>query len=587
MENNNQSTLSGFQLCKEFKKLKLTDDEFKTIQDLCNPPPYYVNKDTWLIGRLETDRKTFEHYLVYFATYFEVSCKEIDMDTGIARTAIRYYNGLDVVESTFSSDIFTKFGIKELFQRGIRFSERDSEYALDYLIKSESQAPIRKSFTKHRFLLEDGKLKYFYNRLIGDKQHLQDYIYRGSMDLNPTGNLDVWLEMVRNEVIGNPNLEFVLMASFSSAILSVLNLQFDFGSIMLHLANHSSKGKTTAAMLAASVWSNPLLNRGTAISYNATENALTDFVSSCNGLCVVLDESAVNQTSNLQKLLYELTLGRSKMRLNGDGSQKDIKAFSSVIISTSEVNFISDESLNGIKARVFEVKGQLTKSAENADRIKNVIIQNYALAGEPFLIYLTSRGLNNIVGDYNQVKDELCKQYEDSYFSNVEASLIPRILSKFSILLLASCYFEAIFKIEIDSKKLFDYLLKSAQNVEMSPTVENKIVDIVFSDITENSTKYYDYPDVVQYADKVSPLYGLIRESREEGFNEACILDKHFDKLMTSNGFTKTEYNRSLRILRKNGVFISQPDRLRTKIPISRNRPESMYYVFKYNKNNF
>jgi len=95
----------------------------------------------------------------------------------------------------------------------------------------------------------------------------------------------------------------------------------------------------------------------------------------------------------------------------------------------------------------------------------------------------------------------------------------------------------AIFKIEIDSKKLFDYLLKSAQNVEMSPTIENKIVDIVFSDITENSTKYYDYPDVVQYADKVSPLYGLIRESREEGFNEACILDKHFDKLMTSNGF--------------------------------------------------
>lgn len=586
MENNQKSTLSGFQLCKELKKLKLTDNEFKAVEKLCNPPPYFINKDTWLIGRLETDRNTSEHYLIYFSTYFEVSCKEIDIDTGNVRTAIKYYNGLDTVESTFSSDIFTKFGIKELFSKGIRFREKDAGYVLDYLVKSERNAPIRKSFTKHRFILEDDKLKYLYNRLFGDKKHRDDFIYRGSMDLNPKGNLDVWLNMVKSEVIGNTQLEFVLFGSFASAILSVLNLQFDFGSIMIHLANHSSKGKTTAAMLAASVWSNPMLNRGTAVSYNATENALTDFVASCNGLCVVLDESAVNQTANMQKLLYELTLGRSKMRLNGDSSQKEVKEFSSFIISTSELNFISDDTLNGIKTRVFEVKGQLTKSAENADRIKSVVIQNYALAGEPFLIYLTSRGLNSIVNDYNQVKEKLCEQYKNSYFSNTEESLIPRILSKFAIILLARYYFEVVFKIEIDSNKLFDYLLQSAQNIELSPTIENRIVEIVFSDITENATKYYDYPEVLQYADNVSPLYGLIRESRTEGFREACVLDKHFDKLMTSNGLSPKQYHKSLRILRERGILVTQPDRVKTNINISKNRPESKYFVFKFQNEN-
>ena len=134
----------------------------------------------------------------------------------------------------------------------------------------------------------------------------------------------------------------------------------------------------------------------------------------------------------------------------------------------------------------------------------------------------------------------------------------------------------------MDSNKLFEYLLMSAQNVELSPSVEDKIVNIVFSDITENAAKYYDYSQAMQFSDGLSPLFGLIRESREEGFHEACVLDKHFDKLMISNGLSPKQYHRSLRVLRERGILISQPDRIRTRKKKKKNRPDSLYYIFKY-----
>lgn len=571
---------SGFEKCKLFSRLKLNPTEYKNSKKN-SLFPFCINADSHLVGKIESD-KNGDYSVRFFMSYCSVIQTEISEETKQATLIIQYYNGINMVESAFAGEVLTKVGARELLNRGIRFREQDVQLVIEFILRSATLAPTKKSYIRHRFLIENDKLKYFYFRLIGDKKHCNNYVYRGQMDISPTGDLNTWIEMVRNEVIGNSNLEFILLSSFSSAILSILNLQFDFGSILIHLANHSSKGKTTAAMLAASVWSNPMLNRGTAVSYNATENALTDFVSNCNGLCVVLDESSVSQTANLQKLLFELTLGRSKMRLNSDSSMRKTKEFSSIIVSTSELSFISEETLNGIRARVFEVSGELTKSAESADNIKRVVIGNYALAGEPFLIYLTARGLKNIVDDYTEVKNRLFELYQETRFSNVEATLIPRILSKFAIILLARYYVELVFNLDIDSNNLFNYLLQTAQNIELSPTIENRIVDVVFADVTANAGKYYDYTQALQFSDGLSPLFGIIRESHEKGFFEVCVLDVHFERLMKENGFAKTEFNRSLRVLRKNGFFIAQPDRLRTRIPLAKSRPDSLFYVFRY-----
>lgn len=61
---------------------------------------------------------------------------------------------------------------------------------------------------------------------------------------------------------------------------------------------------TTTAMLCASVYSSPVLNKGVAITFNGTENALQEFLSQINGLSVVFDELGSSTITNLERLMY-------------------------------------------------------------------------------------------------------------------------------------------------------------------------------------------------------------------------------------------------------------------------------------------
>lgn len=114
-------------------------------------------------------------------------------------------------------------------------------------------------------------------------------------------------------------------------------------------------------MLCASVYSSPVLNKGVAITFNGTENALQEFLSQINGLSVVFDELGSSTITNLERLMYNFCLGRSKLRLNGDASLQEVKEFSSVIFTTSEISFVSEKSMDGIKTRVFQIEDTLTK----------------------------------------------------------------------------------------------------------------------------------------------------------------------------------------------------------------------------------
>ncbi len=369
-----------------FVKYLINPEVYKKLYDNANTPPYLIDKNKNLIAKLMQEKDNY--FLLVFSTYFKVVNKVVSKDDGTVSIIIALNNGIDIREITFSSDILTSFGIKDLLKYGVRYKEQDVRYVLEYILDSEEKADTIYGYEKHGFFQDENNLTFRSNIILGNPNLSNKYIYQGTMDLTPKGSLEKWSDMVQKEVISNVPMEFVLYASISSSLLSMLNLSNDYGSIIINLSNTSSKGKTTTAMLSASVFSNPVLNRGTAISYNGTENSIQEHIAKCNGLTVVLDEAAVSNTQNLQKMLYSISLGRSKMRLNGDSTQKEIKEFSSVIISTAEYNFIDDESMDGVKARVFEITDVLTKNAKNSENIKKAVISNYAVAGNIFIEHL-------------------------------------------------------------------------------------------------------------------------------------------------------------------------------------------------------
>ena len=121
--------------------------------------------------------------------------------------------------------------------------------------------------------------------------------------------------MVKEQISGNTSLELALVLGFASPVLSLLNDSYDIGSLVFNFSNTSSKGKTTAAMLAASVFSNPAMNKGTLITYNATENAIIETISSMNSLTVGLDEVGMSSFRDFSKLLYAICSGTSKKKI--------------------------------------------------------------------------------------------------------------------------------------------------------------------------------------------------------------------------------------------------------------------------------
>lgn len=422
-------------------------------------------------------------FLITFGSSVWVKEKLIDIDTGKVYLKLGYRVGDDEKEKVFDSSILNQWGVKELLTDGIRFYDRNSADVVSYLIMDEENAPVKRVYSKLGWNITDDSIV-FKSGTVHDTKGAPDALYRGNLQLTPHGNLDNWLQMVRSEVLNNTPLEFVMLLGFAAPILSYLNIKFDIGAMMFNLSNRTSKGKTTAAMLAASVFSNPVLNKGTAITYNSTENAIVQFISEAMGHPIVLDEVAISTCSDFTKLMYTICNGRSKMRLNGDATQKMVHEFNSVIISTAEFDLLNDDSPAGLKARVFEIKDQLTVSADNSDNIKRCIIENYALAGGPFMETVL-KDIENVSEKYETEKKNLISKIKN------KKELTERIFSKLSIIILSCRYFNQTFPdAQIDIDALTDYVIKLEASISENMSPEDRFLEILKIEYMNNSQRF-------------------------------------------------------------------------------------------------
>lgn len=522
-------------------------------------------------------------------TYCKVLRKIIDVTTKQIKIEYEYNNGIEIDTVQLDGESLSKFGLKTLLSYGVRFNETDIDEVNKYLMNTDMKAEIVYGYSKLGWDKIDNNLVFRYNHLIANEQLSKEYIYNGSLCLNHKGTLDEWCNMIQNEVCGNIPMTYLLMASFSSPLLSMLNYTHDFGSVLFCLCNSSSKGKSTTAMLCASIYSSPVLNKGVAISFNGTENALQEFLSQINGLSVVFDELGASTISNLERVLYSFCLGRSKLRLNGDASLQDVKEFSSVIFTTSEISFISEKSMDGIKTRVFQIEDTLTKNAQNSDNIKNIVMQNYGVAGNEYLQMFVNKGQEIIEADYQKYKDMLIKNSKeldeklqvkgsniltDSTLAAYEQKkrLTDRILSKLAIVVQAAEYAKELFNFNIEISDMIDYSLNLTNAIESAQTPEDELLTIVHEDFVKNIRKYkMNYPfalkifgkrkaEAIDYNSINIGYVGLIRLSASDNYYEICVAKNYFEQLMKNNQIS--DFRKRLKNLRASGILVAEKDRL-------------------------
>lgn len=516
-----------------FGKRYLTEEQFNRF--LAQSKNGYVMTEKWL-GKL--CKKGDAYYLLIFSSAFEVIEKTIDVDTQNVRIRLKYYNGDKTTEDTFSSNILSKNEIKELYKRGIRFYESNVQKLTDYITESDSRAPIRYEFSKLGFA--NNYFKGF--KTFGADEQMQ---YSGDIDIISKGSLEVWKSMVEKNVLNSVPLTFILCCGFASPVLQYLNFKNDLGAILFNIENKSSTGKSTSEMLAVSVFSNPVMNNGTLISFNGTESSISDFISNCQGFTVGLDEYGMNMLKNPMQFLYTICSGRSKMRLNSQAEQRGVKKYSSIILSSAEFSML-ENVYDGIRARVFEIKDVLTTSAEQSDDIKHTVIENYAVAGEPFIEYLLTK-LDNIQKDYELEISKLSAMAKEIH------SLTKRIFSKFAVIILTAEYVKKALNLNIDIDLLREYAVKLEGEISNEKTTpEEHFLEVVQEEVMQHASKYsFNEPGTPEKG------YGIIM--RENGYFEYYITKPVLKRIIADNNILN--YKTILANLKKDNILICEEDR--------------------------
>ena len=156
------------------------------------------------------------------------------------------------------------------------------------------------------------------------------------------GSLKEWQEQAARYAENNSRLCLALGLSMAAPFLALLNEEGGG----FHLAGDSSKGKTTAARLALSVWGDPETTKG---NWDTTPLGLQNLALARNDGLLVLDE--IGQTADPRKIpqmVYSVINGVSKTQGAKDGGNRRQKTWRNLILSTGEIN---PESLIGDRAQ--------------------------------------------------------------------------------------------------------------------------------------------------------------------------------------------------------------------------------------------
>lgn len=248
------------------------------------------------------------------------------------------------------------------------------------------------------------QLCYRANRLVGGCQAKYD----GQYSVAPTGSFDKWQSMVRNQIIGHPPLELVLLASLSAVINGLIGPQTTGENPIFHLCGPSGCGKTTALYAATSVYGVPYdgekrytnkqgevtINRSVYGSWGATENATTAQCCGNMGAAIILNELGKFDGKDMTNIVYNLSEGTDKTRLDKAMQAYSSEGYATTILSSGEISLIDrcKSKVTGLNIRVMEISDPLTTSANQARKIKDTCRNNNGHAATMLAQYILDNG---------------------------------------------------------------------------------------------------------------------------------------------------------------------------------------------------
>ena len=388
----------------------------------------------------------------------------------------------------------------------------------------------------------------------------EDSSYVGALDLKPKGNLGNYLDDLREHVVPYKNISLAL--GVSSSIVAKLNMHYkDINTLLVHLFAESTKGKSTAAMLAISVWGNPNLSGGGLYNtWNSTENALSTSLAGNYGIAYALDELSMSKIEDTTSLIYNLVGGKDKARLTKDIELRAAATWTTSIISTGEVSLLSKAKNNtGLDIRVLELGGIVwTEDANHSDQVKALVNRNYGVFGADFVKRLIEFPADRLKEIFEEEREIFIQKVKEK---NIQDDMLSRTSCKYAIVTLTIRLINSRYKdrgIILDIEGIRELLVDTEINSINRRGIKRKAEDWLIQYIESNASKFKSGKETNTNVD-----YWGTRKELPNGELEVAILTNKFEEIMRKGKFEDTKV--VLEQLKKEGKLEYEAGRLTRK----------------------
>ena len=398
-------------------------------------------------------------------------------------------------------------------------------------------------------------LCYRANKLVGTQK--AEYI--GRYDVRPYGKYKVWKNLIEKQVIGNNVLELTVIASLSAVINGIVSPITGIGNPIVHLCYASGKGKSTALILAASTVGkpfegevkeysangDPVVYKSIYQSWSSTDNAMVTAQAGNRGVVTVLNELGKSLSPNMTRLIFDLSEGSDKNRLNSDMKSNVSEGYTTTFISCGESSLLArcKSRYEGLAIRVMEINRQITNSAEQAREITKVCKENGGFAAPMLAKYIIKNGgVDYVMAVYNRWVETLQEEI-------INTPSAERFVEKFAALFMATAEIAtAALGINFDIHGIHDYLClydeENGNARDTSASSYNKIIEKCHINKHKFYVKHGKFTTTIE---PINEAWGRITHKNKKLPDGRTVVEEIevrpsvVEKILAENGFTNVK----------------------------------------------
>ena len=213
------------------------------------------------------------------------------------------------------------------------------------------------------------------------------------------GTLEEWRDFTKLLPQGKfIPIQFVLGVSLSSPFYDFTGLK----NTVISLFGETGSGKTLAQLWGQSVWGDPIKLHFAA---KYTQNALfSRFGLYCN-MMMTVDETTMVDVKDVGDLIYWMTQGRDKARLNRHAEERESREWAAPSVLSTNKSMSSKLSASGLEsaaqmARLLELETHphplFTSNSSAGREIHKFVTSHYGMAGREFMKRLLELGPDSI-----------------------------------------------------------------------------------------------------------------------------------------------------------------------------------------------